>query len=537
VSDEPVIDDNGLRTGLTPRPIPVGPASVQEVIAGLTAIEGTALIDRHGAMDYPAVARAIDAIAAGLEARGVGLGTVVAASAPNSNELILAFFATQRIGAIWLGINRVLAPPEKAALLDDSRASLFLATPEIIAEQQALGSDVAALTIGCADSDLSAMIGRGGVPSALPPVDPYRPAIIGYTSGTTGLPKGVVHSQHGMMAYINGCLYSDQGGQWQFGMRRALSISLTIMNGIIYGPLVALASRGTYVAIDRADAAGIGEWIDTHGVEVLNCTATTLRDLLFLPQLQHLSLKSLKAVAAGGAPVDDVILEAWRERFGYEIIVDYGITESPSGMASSRIHTRRTHGMVGPAHPHLELAIMDEEGRSLPVGETGELCAGPRAEGLWAGVYTGMLGYWRKPDETRSAFHGAWMRTGDMAVMDEHGQIGIVGRKKEMILRGGANIYPAEIERVLNAHERVMEAVVAGVPDERLGQQVAAYVKMRPGELVDDALGQQLRDYCRSQLARYKVPEQWFVVDDIPRNAMNKPQKNLLHTVPQKRLA
>lgn len=531
-----IIDANGLRSGLMPRPMPLGPPSIAALLDDLGTRDGIALIDRDGAISYHALAIAVDAAAAGLQARGVGVGSVVAASCANHNELIIAFLATQRIGAIWIGINRALAPPEKRALLADSRAMLFLATADIAAEVDAAAAEapLATMTIGGGASDFAAMIAsHNGKRPASTPRDAHRPAIIGYTSGTTGIPKGVVHSQHGMLCYINACLHSDQGGQWQFGLRRSLNIALTIMNGMIYGPLVALTSGGTFVTMDRSDAEGVGEWIDRHGIEVLNCPPTTIRDLLLAPDLQRFSLASLKAVAAGGSVIEDSLSEAFRARFGFELIADYGITESPSGMASSRVDRPRKTGYVGPAHPHLAIAILDEEGRPLAPDTVGELCAGPRREGPWAGVYTAMLGYWHKPEETRAAFHGAWLRTGDMARMDADGDIAIIGRKKEMILRGGANIYPAEIERVLNAHASILEAVVMGVPDARLGQIVAAYIQLQPGTPIDAGLRPALQDYCRSQLARYKVPEQWIVIDEIPRNAMRKPQKTLLATVSQ----
>jgi len=390
------------------------------------------------------------------------------------------------------------------------------------------------LTMSASGSDFDSLVAshRGeAAPHEMP--DPLLPAVIGYTSGTTGVPKGVVQSQHNIMAYVNARLNLGEGGQWTAGRRRSLTIPLTIMNGMIYGPIIALAGGGSFVSMDRTDAEGVAEWIEAQGVEVLNSTPTTVRDLLYRPDLQRFTLASLRAVAVGGsAPALDVQTK-FAERFGFLMTVDYGLTESPASIVSTAGTDAPRPGAAGNAHPHVRLAVFDPKGNALLPDTEGELCVTACDTGPWAGVYTAMLGYWNQPDATAQAFHGDWLRTGDIATIDPDGVVSIVGRKKELILRGGANVYPVEVEHVLRAHAALDDVVVAGLPDDRLGEIVAAYLVLAPGVDPSADLAAEIRAYGLTQLARYKVPERWIVVDGIPRNALNKPLRNLLAGLPQ----
>lgn len=535
------IGSNGLRQGLAPRPIPTGPASLAAMIETLPANSTIALIDREGTLSYADLIAQVHAAAVGLSALGLRRGDMIAASSANVIELIVAFFAVQRLGAIWVGINRPLAAPEKATQLADCGARYFLGDSDAIAqvmlERERLPHLSIVRTLGIPDSDFGAMIRSHlgeRMQSTLP--DPFAPALIGYTSGTTGLPKGVVHSQHSVMAYLNACYASDEGGQWERGLRRTLPIPLTNPNGMIYGPAAALTGGGSFVAIDRSDAEAVCEWVERYAVDVLNTTPTTIRDMLSRPDLQQFRLSSLKAVAAGGSPPSVDLHRTFKARFGFELIADYGLTEAPSSVASTLPTAAPPAGATGKPHPHVRMAIMDPDANEMPLGAVGEVHVAAPAAGPWAGVFTGMLGYWGKPEETLAAFRGGWLRTGDMGCIDEAGYLTLSGRKKEMILRGGANIYPAEIEHVLRMHHKVNDAVVVGIPDERLGERVAAYVQLEEDVETPSIQASQLRDHCLAQIARYKVPERWIIVTKIPRNALNKPMRSLLQSTPQREL-
>jgi acyl-CoA synthetase (AMP-forming)/AMP-acid ligase II len=201
------------------------------------------------------------------------------------------------------------------------------------------------------------------------------------------------------------------------------------------------------------------------------------------------------------------------------------MTEAPTAVTRAEGAPSPRPGLCGVALPQVEIRICDEAGRALPAGEEGEICVAPASEGEWAGVYTPMLGYWRRPEETGRALRGGVYHSGDVGVLEADGTLYIRGRRSELILRGGANVYPAEVERALQDDPRVAEAAVFGIPDERLGQRVVAAVTLEPDA---SASPEALRARCLDQLARYKVPERIAIVGEMPRNAMSKIVKRRL---------
>jgi long-chain acyl-CoA synthetase len=538
------VDASGLRQGLPRSPMPQGAASIAALVDSLPRTDAPALIERTGVLSYAELAARISAATARLSAHGIRAGTIVAGCGINCSALAIAFFSVQRLGGVWVGINPALGAEEKSAQLRDCGVRFVLVGQ---ARHDELSAICASLPehptllvleeeerqfVDMARPGPSARIGQSALPFPLP--DAHAPAVIGYTSGTTGAAKGVVHSQHSLMGFVNGCM-ALKTSQWIPGARRGISISITIMNLMVYGPVLALAAGGCVVLMDRIDAAGVGQWIQDHRVEVFNGTPTTFWDLLCKPELQHLDLSSLKAVCLGGGPAPADLIEVFRNRFGYELRADYGLSEAPASVVLGTFDRGDSTMVYDLPSAHLRLAVLDAEGRPAAPGQIGELCIGPHETGEWAGVFTGMLGYWHRTAETRSAFHGDWLRTGDQVTIDAAGRMRIVGRQKEMILRGGANIYPAEVEAILRRHESIEEAVVLGIPDTRLGELVAAFVKLAPGTSTAD-LAARLKDFCQARIARYKVPERWYVIDEIPRNALNKPLRASIRTMTERAL-
>jgi acyl-CoA synthetase (AMP-forming)/AMP-acid ligase II len=227
----------------------------------------------------------------------------------------------------------------------------------------------------------------------------------------------------------------------------------------------------------------------------------------------------------GGAECPEEFRALYRERFGSEVSIGYGMTEAPTAVTRGEGEVRPTPGYCGRALPQVSLSIRDPEGVSLAPGAEGEICVEPAGAGPWAGIYTPMLGYWGKPDATDEALADGVYHTGDIGVLEADGTLYLRGRRNELILRGGANVYPAEVERVLQEHPDVAEGAVLGIPDRRLGERVVAAVVLETGaEVAPDAL----REHCRASLARYKVPDQIVVVDAMPRNAMSKVVKREL---------
>jgi acyl-CoA synthetase (AMP-forming)/AMP-acid ligase II len=252
---------------------------------------------------------------------------------------------------------------------------------------------------------------------------------------------------------------------------------------------------------------------------------TVIHDLLTHPDVKPEDLAPLTQPLVGGAVCPEEVRALFRKRFGHDVSIGYGMTEAPTAVTHAEGEPSPRPGLCGRALPQCEIQIRDARGRTLPPGEEGEICIGPAREGAWAGVYTPMLGYWQRPDATAQALRDGCYHSGDVGMMERDGTLFIRGRRSELILRGGANVYPAEVERVLEEDPRVAESAVLGLPDERLGQRVAAAVVLEPGARATAA---DLQAHCREQLARYKVPERLAIVEALPRNAMSKVMKTRL---------
>jgi acyl-CoA synthetase (AMP-forming)/AMP-acid ligase II len=217
--------------------------------------------------------------------------------------------------------------------------------------------------------------------------------------------------------------------------------------------------------------------------------------------------------------VPDGLRPRYRDRFGHDVVIGYGLTEAPASVAQEDADGPRPRGATGRALPHVQLRILDDGGVEVPTGVEGEICVAPSPEGPWRGVWSPFLGYWRRPDATRASLRGGVLHTGDIGYLDGDGHLYVTGRSNDVILRGGANVYPAEVERVILEVDGVEDVAVVAVADERLGEVPAAVLTVRAGAAVD---GDAVIAHCREYLARYKVPVSVTVVDRLPRNAMGK---------------
>ena len=509
-----------------------GPQSVAEILdRGLAEHpEREALVGRHGRFTWAQLDREIARAQRALSAEGVAAGDRVAACLPNDTEIVIAFLACMRLAAIWVGVNRALAPPEKAYLLADSGAKLFLAMPEaalaVEAQRAQLPAPLRVLRVdpeaGDRDPwrDWLAAAPAGPAPRAR--VDPFGPAAIAYTSGTTGFPKGAVHSQHNLL--LPGAVTRDTA-RFPPGIRHGVVLPLTILNLMVLGPCVAYQIGSCCVAIDRIDPEGLAEWVRRERVGHFAGVPTLFHDLLTHPNVKPEDLVSLVSPEVGGAECPEEFRALYRERFGAEVRIGYGMTEAPTAVTRSDGHASQLPGLCGKALPQVEIEIRGEDDRLLPAGEIGEICVRAARSGPFAGLYTPMLGYWNRPEATAEALRGGVYHSGDLGLLDSDGTLFIRGRRSELILRGGANVYPAEVERVLQADARVAAAAVLGRPDPRLGQRVVAAVQLAPGATVS---AEELLADCREQLARYKVPDQIVFVAKLPRNAMSKVVKREL---------
>lgn len=513
--------------------IPNGPQTVARVLdralAGDRADE-PALIGRGGRFTYRELDRAADAAAGALAALGVGPYDRVAATLGNDVDIVVAFLGAMRLGAIWVGVNRPLAPPEKAYILRDAGARVYLGDAAALEQIDALRGELPELEKlvsvlpGEAASDWHrALEAASGAPRPAADIDPYAPAAIAYTSGTTGFPKGAVHSQHNLL--LPGAVAAGTGA-YPRGQRHGVLLPLTILNLMVLVPVLAFQIEGCCVCMDRVDAEGIAAWVRDEGVEHFAAVPAIYHDLLTNDAVNPADLATLARPEVGGAECPEAFLTLYRERFGSDVSIGYGMTEAPTAVTRSAGDSPPTPGLCGRALPQIAIDIVGEDGKACATGEVGEICVAPAREGDWAGVYTPMLGYWNKPDETAKALVDGVYHSGDLGYVDEQGDLYISGRRNDLILRGGANVYPAEVERILHDDERVAACAVLGKPDPRLGERVVAAVQLAEGA---EATADELVAVCRASLARYKVPEEIHFVTSVPRNSMGKIVKRELH--------
>lgn len=504
-----------------------GPQSVAAVLDRVAGEDPDreALVGRHGRYSYAALDAEANRAARALSALGVEPGDRVAACLPNDADLVVAFLGAMRLGALWVGVNRVLAPPEKAYLLKDSGARCLLAPGEVLEEIRGLASPERILHVdpGADRNDWRECVdGASAEPFPRDVIDPFGPAAIAYTSGTTGRPKGAVHSQHNLL--LPGSV-SRVTGRYAPELRKGVVLPLTILNLMVLGPLSAFQIGSCCICIDRIDPLGLARWIREEQVGNFAGVPTILHDLLTHPKVTAEDLESLVQPEVGGAECPEAFRRLYQERFGQHVAIGYGMTEAPTAVTWSAGKAEPRPGLCGPALPQVEIAILDEGGGRLPPNEVGEICVGAVRTGPWSGVYTPMLGYWGRPETTAEALRDGLYHTGDLGFLDDEGVLFIRGRRNDLILRGGANVYPAEVELALEEHSAVASCAVLGIPDERLGQRVAAAVQLEPAA---NATAEELRAHVAERLARYKVPERVAFVDALPRNAMAKVSKREL---------
>ena len=446
--------------------------------------DAEAVVGRSGRLTYRELDAAADRAAGAFASFGLKTGDHVAVSLPNDVDVVVAFHGAMRLGLVWIGLNTALAAPEKAHIVTDSGARFVLDD-----------------TVGW-----SAAL-KAAAPTSAVDVDPHAPAGIAYTSGTTGLPRGVVHSQHNLLlpgeVLVKTRSYDET-------LRKGDCLPLTILNLMVLTTLLTAQAGGCCVVMDRRDADGVLDWIRDEQVTVWNGVPTQLFDLARKHAHRRADVATLTEVWSGGGDCSDTLRKEFYDAFGLPVRATYGLTEAPTVVAIDPVGAEWRPGASGRALPHLHVASVD-------VGsELGEISVEAAPTGEWAGAWTPMLGEWMSGElhpMTDSVLH-----TGDLGLVDD-GWVSIRDRRKLVVVRGGANIYPAEVERVLLSVPGVAAAAAFGVASERLGEQLAAAVQPAPGADVTVA---ELEAVCREQLSRYKVPEFWVIVDELPVNAMGK---------------
>jgi long-chain acyl-CoA synthetase len=477
--------------------------------------DATALVTRTRRLTYAELDREATTAANALLSLGVRPGDRVAASLPNEADVIVAFHGAMRIGAIWVGVNRALAPPEKVYLLGDSGPSLYLCDKPTAAELRAYSHPRLMVLSGQHDEWRQVLAGASPEPSRID-VDPGGPAGIAYTSGTTGFPKGAVHSQRNLL--LPGAVTVASRGYGR-DLRKGDCLPLTILNMMVLTTLLVAQAGGCCIIMDRIDAEGVADWIQREQVTTFNGPPALLYSLAHDPRIGPEDLASLTDVWSGGADCPEGIREAFTARFGRPVATTYGLSEAPTLVTIDPIGGPHHSGASGIPLPHLGVRIAGPDGADLARGETGEVCVAAATGGEWAGSYHPMLGYWQRDEASAAALRAGELRTGDLGFLDPDGYLVIRDRTSLVVIRGGANVYPAEVERVLFEHPAVAASAVVGLPDDRLGERVVGVVQVESGRTVTE---DELRQHCLASLARYKVPERFAFVKEFERNSMGK---------------
>ncbi len=463
-------------------------------------------------VSYAGALRRAGQYAAALSALKVAKGDRVAVQAAKDAEALYLYLGCLRIGAVYLPLNPAYTMAETEYFLTDSGASLFLCDMPRLAEVQAAGIPVQAMALTGAEGSLAALADKAVPPDSMAAHAADDLAAILYTSGTTGRSKGVMLSRANLSS--NACALRQA---WQFKAADVILHALPIFHthGLFVATNTAIASGASLLFLRdfRPDAVLAA----LPAATVMMGVPTYYTRLLADPGLTQAACAHIRLFISGSAPLSAATHDEWRERTGHAILERYGMTET-NMLTSNPYDAERRPGTVGMALPGVSVRVADPgTGAVLPQGQTGGIeVKGPNV----------FQGYWRAPEKTAAEFRpDGWFITGDMGRFDAGGYLQIVGRAKDLVITGGLNVYPAEVEAELDALPGIAASAVIGVPHPDFGEAVVVLVIPKPGMRLE---AEAIRAALRDRLANYKLPKAVLVMDEFPRNAMGKVQKNLL---------
>ncbi|MCM6772498.1 long-chain-fatty-acid--CoA ligase [Nocardia sp. CDC159] len=467
----------------------------------------TAVVCGARTMTYGDLDRAADRIAAGLSAAGLAPGARVAYLGLESVDYYATLLGCARSATVLVPINFRLTPEEIGHILADSRAEVLIADASLRARLD-LGS-----TIRCLDTESFAEW-YGGQPAEPPELDldADTPVVQLYTSGTTGLPKGVVLAHRSFFAVRAALAAAGEGWiDWRAGDIGLIGIPGFHVGGIWWATQ-GLGAGATMVAMPRFDPATAVELIRERAISTVCVVPSMLRLMLAEPGADRAALASVRKLVYGGSPISESLLGQAMSILDCEFAQIYGLTETGNTAVclppdqhypgSPRLQA------AGRAYPGFAIRVSDERGDPLGPGRVGE---------VWLRTPGHMVEYWRRPDATAATLVDGWIRTGDAGYLDDEGYLFLCDRLQDMIIVGGENIYPAEVENVIAGHPAVADVAVVGAPDERFGERVHAFVAARA-----EVSARELFVHCTDRLAGYKIPSRFEFVERVPRNPSGK---------------
>jgi long-chain acyl-CoA synthetase len=443
-----------------------------------------------------------------LRARGIAAGDRVGIMLPNVPEFAVAYYAVLRVGATVVPMNVLLKRREVGFYLSDPEASLLIAWHGFADQAQAGAEEAGVECLLVEPEAFARQLAEAELLVEVAQRAGDDTAVILYTSGTTGTPKGAELTHLNLKRNVDVSI-----GLFTIGEGDVILGALPLFHafGQTCGLNTAIAAGACLTLIPRFDAGKALAIIERDRVNVFEGVPTMYSALLHDPAAETADVSSLRVCVSGGAALPVEVLRSFEERFGCVVLEGYGLSETSPVASFNHPDRERTPGSIGTPVEGVELKLVDDDGNEVEAGEVGEIAV--RGHNV-------MKGYWRRPEATAEAIDAdGWFKTGDMARVDEQGRYFIVDRKKELIIRGGYNVYPREIEEVFYEHPAVREAAVIGIPHAELGEEIAAAIALKPGA---EATPEELRAFVKEQVAAYKYPRHVWTVDELPKGPTGK---------------
>jgi long-chain acyl-CoA synthetase len=491
--------------------------------SALSNPEKTAVYFNNTEIQYKQLNMEADSLARGLLNLGLGFGQMVGLLLGNSPDFIRSYFAVARAGGVILPINPLFKGEEIKFILNDAQVSILITVKAFLPLIESIRNDVPSLkrTIVSGGEtndqaiDLDILLIEGSYPIDVPVQESDTAACL-YTSGTTGKPKGALLS-HGNLIFD--ALASSRRFEVDSEDTHLCVLPLFHSFAQMASMLIPISSGGSIAILPQFQPDVVLNEITKRKITCFCGVPAMFRILLLaLSGTKSFDLSSLRLCVCGGAPCPPEIIQTYQEKIGITLLEGNGPTETSPVSYVNPPHLCKP-GSVGPPLDGVKVKIINESGQELPAGEVGEICIrGPNV----------MKGYLNQPEATAEVLKEGWLHTGDLGKVDQDGYVYIVDRKKDMIIVGGFNVYPREVEEFLQKHPMVAEAAVIGIPDEKRGEAPKAFVVLKPGQKIAP---RELISYCRKNMANFKYPKQVVIVDSLVKNSTGKVDKNFLRQI------
>ncbi len=463
-------------------------------------------LDEH-VMTYAELEGAVARAAGLLRGHGVEAGDRVGMQLPNVPYFPIVYFGILRLGAVVVPMNPLLKDREVGYHLSDSGARVMVGWQQFEQPARAGSEEAGAACVIVTPGDFDRQLRDADPVEEVVDRADGDPAVIIYTSGTTGTPKGATLTHANITAAAEVGRELVDAGPESVTVATLPLFHVFGMNSIMN---VTVLARGLLTLVPRFEPGKVLEVIERDRATTFGGVPTMYAAMLHHPDRDRYDVSSLEFCVSGGAALPVEVLRGFDEAFGCKVLEGYGLSET-NGMASFNLpQQERKPGSIGVPTGGTEMKVVDDQDNEVPQGEPGEI--------VMRGPFV-MSGYWNRDDATESVMRGGWFHTGDIATVDEDGYFFIVDRKKDLIIRGGYNVYPREVEEVLYTHPAVREAAVIGVPHDSLGEEVGAAVVLKDGE---SATTEELREYMKQKVAAYKYPRVIWLMDELPKGGTGK---------------